>query len=59
MTKYGTLPSKPAIEEVDEIIVCPKCGSEDISHIHHDGDYAIPETDYHHCNDCNLSWGFE
>ena len=38
---------------------CPECGSDDVSPLHYQGDYAVPETDYKHCNECGHSWGYE
>jgi DNA-directed RNA polymerase subunit M/transcription elongation factor TFIIS len=43
----------------DEVIICPECGSDDVSPLHHEGNFAIPETYYKHCNECGHSWGFE
>jgi formate dehydrogenase maturation protein FdhE len=43
----------------NEVNCCPKCGSRDISPLHHTGNFAIPETNYNHCNTCSHSWGFE
>ena len=43
----------------DELIICPECGSDDVSPLHYQGDYAVPETNYNHCNECGHSWGYE
>jgi len=60
MTKYGTLAANPVVDDEHyEIIVCPECGSDNISALHHKWNYAIPETNYNHCNDCGHSWGYE
>jgi DNA-directed RNA polymerase subunit M/transcription elongation factor TFIIS len=68
MTKYEKLVADAAkatefysedeLQE-DEIIICPECGSDDVSPLHYQGDYAVPETDYKHCNECGHSWGYE
>jgi DNA-directed RNA polymerase subunit M/transcription elongation factor TFIIS len=49
---------KPEIP-LEELVVCPKCGSDDTSHLHTHGNASVPETDYEYCNDCNYQWGFE
>ena len=35
---------------------CPKCGSEDVTHSHHQATFAIPECDYWRCDDCDYQW---
>jgi DNA-directed RNA polymerase subunit M/transcription elongation factor TFIIS len=54
MTREQSLQSQE-----DELIICPECGSDDVSPLHYQGDYAVPETDYKHCNECGHSWGYE
>lgn len=37
---------------------CPKCGeTEDLTHVHHRGDFVAPECDYWICNVCRHQWG--
>lgn len=38
---------------------CLNCNSEDIIDCHADATYAIPETTYKACCDCNHQWGYE
>jgi len=63
MTTYGKFVAEDTLEEdlriEDDIVICPKCGSDDVSPLHHEGNFAIPETNYNHCNECGYSWGFE
>lgn len=40
-------------------LTCPQCDGDDVSHLHHSGNAAVPETDYWQCNDCRHQWGHE
>jgi hypothetical protein len=38
---------------------CPKCGSDDITEVHREGDLLAPECDYLFCMACEHQWGHQ
>ena len=38
---------------------CPKCGSEDITEVHREGDLLAPECDFFFCMACEHEWGHQ
>lgn len=47
------------IKDDADFVDCPKCGSNDVSHIHHNADVLADECEYFQCDDCGYHWGFE
>ena len=50
---------KWAIIEEPVAVHCPKCGSEDITEAHREGDLFAPECDYLVCMACEHEWGHQ
>lgn len=45
--------TRPEVE-----VICPKCGSTDVSRCHFSGNSAAPECDYNYCEMCEHQWDF-
>lgn len=46
-------------KKAQDVEKCPACGSEDIGTRHRDGDFALPETDWKQCEQCDHQWGHQ
>lgn len=38
---------------------CPECGSYEVSERHAEPTFALPETDWQQCDDCDHQWGHQ
>ena len=46
------------VAAMDNVIICPECGSIDVDKVHHPGTFALPECWCSRCAECLHEWGY-